>query len=258
VDPKRRRPKTELQLYRDRVRDEQFERRDKLLARAEAQLERHRELRERARDEARLSLESFEPQDRADYRLELHDPERSGMWSGLAVGLGVAALVGVAGVLVYLLVRKKDNQVVGIVQGPVGGLGRAEPMPMSAGSSMPEVVGSPTEAPRGQWRSSVVKSYRLPSLNDKTRGAIRVAQATDVAYEVALRTVSPDGQFAAFSFSATELNTATNPPIGDNIILPTGHWQLMTLRPREVLYAKGSNANVVVSVTMNEAHLKSY
>jgi hypothetical protein len=254
----RPRPKTELQLYRQRIHEEALERRDKLLERAEAQMTRRRDLRAAARAEAladaRETVEQIAAHREATTRVEYHDPERSGIWSGLALGLGVASLIGVAGVLVYLLVRKKDGAVVG-----VQGLGYAPPIFIGNGGVSAELTGSlqslasSLSPPQGQWTSSLVKSYRLPSLNDKTRGAIRVAQATDVPYEVSLRTVSPLNQSAVFSFSPNELNQSNGLPIGDNIILPAGHWQLMTLMPREVLYAKGTDATVVISVTMNQA-----
>lgn len=52
-------------------------------------------------------------------RLELRDPERSHLWIGLALGLGVAALVGTVGVVVYLLLRRrKEDEAGGAVAGP--------------------------------------------------------------------------------------------------------------------------------------------
>src|SRR3990172_6768864 len=41
------------------------------------------------------------------------DGRSTARWSGLAVGLGIVAIVGLAGVVVYLLVRKRDGKVIG-------------------------------------------------------------------------------------------------------------------------------------------------
>lgn len=264
----RKRPKSELQLYRERMREEALERRAQYIARGEALVQRRRELRAAARAEmladAQQSLE-LAKRPESGTRLEYQDPDRTGMWSGLALGVGVAALVGVAGVMVYLLVRKKDGQVVG-VQPPMQGLGYGYTPPIiinSGGGMSAEITGSLATiartlgAPESPWTSSTMKTYTLPSLNDRTRGAIRVAQATDVPYEVVLRTIGPAGTYAAFSMNVTELNTyqgnvVTQPPLGDVVLLPTSQYQVIKLRPREVLYAKGSQSNVIVSISSNQ------
>ncbi len=44
-------------------------------------------------------------------RVEIRDPERTSLWTGLAVGLGLAALVGV--VIALIVRRREENGVVG-------------------------------------------------------------------------------------------------------------------------------------------------
>lgn len=280
--PREQRPKTELQLYRQGIVAAAVERREQMAKRLEANWEarhtRARELYDAALDRRERIVERLEKVREAAREgtivapteiprpVEIHDPARTGMWTGLAVGLGVTAVLGVAGVLVYLLVRKKDGQIVGVQA--IQGLGRpSQPMLMGGGISgaglseeaVADVIASmqPAEkAPPAQpsiWNSSTMKSYTLPSLNDKTRGAIRVAQATDLPYDVMIRTIGPPGQYAALSLNVGELNSASGVPVGDLILLPTSQFQTLKLKPKEVLYAKGSQSNVIISVTANAA-----
>jgi hypothetical protein len=51
-------------------------------------------------------------EDTRPQRVEIRDPERTAIWTGLAVGLGLAALVGV----IVLIMRRRDDG----VSGPVG------------------------------------------------------------------------------------------------------------------------------------------
>lgn len=101
---------------------------------------------------------------------------------------------------------------------------------------------------------STMRTYALPflgALNDGSRTeAIRVATAGTEPYEVIVRTVHPPGSFSAFSFDAQELN-ALDPPLigpditappfgGDVLVLPGGQFQLIRLRPKQALFAKGN------------------
>jgi hypothetical protein len=97
---------------------------------------------------------------------------------------------------------------------------------------------------------STMRTYSLPYLGDPDALAIRVATAGDAPYEVIVRTVHPPGSFAVFCFDATELNGINPPPFGpgitlppfggDVLVLPGGQFQLIRLRPKQSLYAKGN------------------
>jgi hypothetical protein len=103
------------------------------------------------------------------------------------------------------------------------------------------------------------KSYRLPLVTNKLRPAIRVAQATDVPYGIILRTIGPAGGWAVFAYNASELDGSnTNTPMGDVLILPTFQWQFLTLKPRQVIYAKGGVADTLISVTFSELDDEDY
>jgi hypothetical protein len=189
-------------------------------------------------------------------RIEIHDPDRSSWMVGLAVGFGVVAVLGLGGVILYLLLRKKDGNLAGpefrIVPYPMA-MGQfagaptleATPLPATAAPSLPVRRTAP---------GLVTRSFRLPSLTDYESGAVRIGQATDVEYEAIVRTVGPAGEWAVISFNPTELMQPgmSNFPVGDVLVLPSGQWQKMRLLPRQVLYAKGSVDEVVVSVTLNE------
>ena len=105
-------------------------------------------------------------------RVEIRDPERTSLWTGLAVGLGLAALVGV---VVALIMRRRDDDkavagVAGVgnygwnpqVMPPVSGydnLGRGDPrgLPFNNPYSMspaqpPEPPSLPSPPPLHQLR----------------------------------------------------------------------------------------------------------
>lgn len=114
---------------------------------------------------------------------------------------------------------------------------------------------------------SVMKTYFLPWLGDPFSQAVRVGTAGDEPYEVVVRCVAPPGSFAVFSFDANELNTmdlpviapgVTGPPTGgDVLVIPGGQFQIIRLRPKMGLFAKGNIGpgaaippeGVVISVT---------
>lgn len=55
-------------------------------------------------------------------RLSIHDPERTNLWAGLAMGLGVTAVLGLGVVIVLLFRRRSDD---GGVSGALGSPGVA-------------------------------------------------------------------------------------------------------------------------------------
>lgn len=219
--------------------------------------------------------------------------ERGSSWMPLAVGLGIIALIGVAGVVVYLLVRRKDNgehTVLGAVDprylpqpapqvylinsgGGQATVTRAE-APQSDGAMLSMLgriengIGSLVNHNRVPYNQSTMRTYRLPWLADADNPAIRIATAGNVSMEAVVRVVSPPGALAAFSFSANELNIPqrtvgpgmSTVPAGDTLVVPAGQQQEIHMNPKQVLYAKGnfSNANPTGSVVVSISTVDNY
>jgi len=220
--------------------------------------------------------------------------ERGSAWMPLAIGLGIIAVIGVAGVVVYLLVRRKDNgesSVLGAVdprylpqqQAPQvylinsgGGqatVTRAE-APQSDGAMLSMLgriengIGSLVNHNRVPYNQSTMRTYRLPWLADADNPAIRIATAGNASMEAVVRVVAPPGALAAFSFSANELNLPqrtvgpgmSTVPAGDTLVVPSGQQQEIHMNPKQVLYAKGnfSNANPTGSVVISISTVDNY
>lgn len=205
----------------------------------------------------------------------LQEHRRTGFSLGLAVGLSIVAVLGVGLVLVYVLFRRRDNetaQPAQAVSGPpqvihIDGAGQAQ-LPATD-----KIVKGIMEALSSQKRNDMrtfMRSYTLPPLTDFRSEAIRIATAGKQPYEVVVRCVEPPGGYAVISFDANELNMVGNLPsvstlsanfsafpIGDVLVIPSGQFQPVRLRPGQVLYAKGTVApngssgvkGVIVSVT---------
>lgn len=221
--------------------------------------------------------------------------ERGSAWMPLAIGLGIVALIGVAGVVVYLLVRRKDNgehTVLGAVdprylpqqpQAPqvylinAGGGGasvtHANP-PQSDGAVLSLLgriengIGSLVNHNKVPYSQSTMRTYRLPWLADADNPAVRIATAGNMSMEAVVRVVSPPGALAAFSFSANELNIPqrtvgpgmSTVPAGDTLVIPAGQQQQIHMNPKQVLYAKGnfSNSNPTGSVVISISTVDNY
>lgn len=219
--------------------------------------------------------------------------ERASSWMPLAVGLGIVALIGVAGVVVYLLVRRKDNgetSVLGAVdprylpqqpQAPQvylinsgsGQVSHANPPPgdgamLSMLGRIENGIGSLVHHNKVPYSQSTMRTYRLPWLADADNPAVRIATAGNVSMEATVRVVSPPGALAAFSFSANELNLPqrtvgpgmSTVPAGDTLVVPSGQQQSIHMNPKQVLYAKGnfSNANPTGSVVVSISTVDNY
>lgn len=209
----------------------------------------------------------------------IRERESSPSWMPLAVGLGVIAIVGLAGVIVYLLVRRKDGDanVLGAVdprylppqvqqQAPQvylinAGGGQAQVVraePTASGSNdgallqalgrLEAGIGALVEHNKVPYGQSTMRTYRLPWLADASTPAIRIATAGNVSMDATVRVVAPPGALAAFSFSPNELNLAqpivapglSSVPAGDTLVVPSGQQQHIHMNPRQVLYAKGN------------------
>jgi hypothetical protein len=201
-------------------------------------------------------------------------------WMPLAVGLSIVALIGVMGVVVYLLVRRKED-------GNTAVLGAVDPryLPQApppqvylihTGNAQPQVVRAEPVAPsrdrdkdsallatlerieagigalvsheRVPYSQSTLRTYRLPWLADGSTPAVRIGTAGNASMEAVVRVVSPPGALAAFSFSPNELNipqTVVAPglstvPAGDTLVIPAGQQQRIHMNPKQALYAKGN------------------
>jgi hypothetical protein len=177
----------------------------------------------------------------------------SGIATGLAIGLATVAVLGLGVVVCYLLFRKKDES-----------LGSPERIEREIIREVPTYIPErrrkkkralPTEErelalAENVGQGATMRSFFLPSLADPRSEAIRLATAVDESMIVVVRAIAPVGGFAVLSFSAAELNTpgASAIPIGDTFVVVVGEKQEIRLAPRQVLYAKGSVANVAVSV----------
>jgi hypothetical protein len=164
----------------------------------------------------------------------------SSPWTPLAIGIGIIAVIGLAGVIVYLLVRNKDGKttVLGeidprLLPQPVvapapqvylinTGNGQAQvvraepvtpPSPAFDDSNMLSMlgriesgIGALVNHNKVPYNQSTMRTYRLPWLADASNPAVRIATAGNVSMEAVVRVVAPPGALAAFSFSPNELN----------------------------------------------------
>ena len=212
----------------------------------------------------------------------------------LAIGLGASACVGVIGIAAYLALRdgrKRDNsereslydliQRVPLTQPlliqpkiqfelPSGlneaGIGTTESVAAVAPSEPVTQVQANTavveiaESMKRPPENSIMQTLQLPSLTDPKAPAIRLAQAIDSMATVTLRVVGPAGTFAAFALDQNELAHPDMPatPTGNTVIVPSGQTHQIRLRPREVIYAKGSQPGVIATATSAEAGGRIY
>jgi hypothetical protein len=94
--------------------------------------------------------------------------------------------------------------------------------------------------------ANIARTYVLPSLTVSNSLAVKVAAATATPYQVVLRVLGPPGEWAVFSFdSPNELNgppvaNHQRLPIGNTLAVPAGQFQILSLRPYQTIYAKGS------------------
>jgi hypothetical protein len=186
--------------------------------------------------------------------------EATSIAAGLAVGLGVAAVLGLLGVVVYLLARRRgDDALTGpayvpypVPAGPWGA--PMLPVPSAPAPSIAALQGQfqQLRAPQMNGEPSPetrMKSWTLPATGEP----YQIVKASRRPYRVVVRTVGPPGAFAIVSPDPTELVTNTNAvPVGDTLIIPSGAQNEIRLTPRQALYARGNVAGVCISVTYTE------
>jgi len=210
----------------------------------------------------------------------------------LAVGLGIITLVGLASVIVYLIVRRRDPVTGQLGDGVVAqqpqvylinaGGGQAQVVRAEPVAAAPANEGASAALERIESRMgslfnfftqrkqsatpATMRTYQLPWLGDQNNPAIRIATAGAEPYEVTVRVVSPPGGLAALSFSPNELNLTQSivgpnmsaVPTGDTLIIPSGQKHNVFMNPRQALYARGNfspsnpNGAVVLSITAGD------
>ncbi len=212
----------------------------------------------------------------------------SGMGLGLAIGLSIVAVAGLGILLCYVLFRRKDGQLAGQPMPvpmpypypvPQFGAHNQALIPNHDPTHAPAPHVHPELAPAAQilqhFKQSAkkvgtyMKSFTLPFIGNIKSEPVRIATAGTEPYEVVVRVVEPPGGHAVLSFEPNELNPgplgsvstlSTNFsqfPVGDVLVIPSGQFQVVRLRPKQALFAKGTVdtdgsqgvTGVIVSVT---------
>lgn len=191
------------------------------------------------------------------------DREASARWSGLAVGLGFAAFLGMFGVVMYLVMRRRDEDLARAIGEQV-----SKNLPHSQlGWGLPMLGGQGWQSPAAHAQQ--VAQQVLPT---------QVAQATSRGYDSALRTVGlsatsvnrvmtaagpnpwhvrlrvvgQPGSSAAFATDQSRLRNSTSAVGEEAVVVPSGGEMEFRLNPRQVLFGIGSTSNVNVSVAATE------
>ena len=167
----------------------------------------------------------FPGAEQAIQRVEIRDPDRSSLLTGLALGLGIVAVLGVTGVLVYLLV-KKDGTVVQ-VQAPTS----AQP---GLGEALPPIN---------------ERVFPLESLPDLRSVAARILEAGPARY-LKVQARGPAGEWAILGYRAQDINDVTGSiPTENTHVVFCGETQVRPVRSGFDLLAKGSSRGVKVAVS---------
>jgi hypothetical protein len=202
-------------------------------------------------------------------QLRSSEDKRGGLGLGLAIGLSVVAVLGLGVLLCYVLFRRRDGEL-GAPTAPVP-VPYPYPVPQLGHHPVP-VPHDPAHAPAPHTHPEIdpaaqilqhfkrakedvgtyMKSFTLPFIGNPRSEPIRVATAGREPYEVVVRVVEPPGGHAVLSFEPNELNPgpigsvstlSTNFsqfPVGDVLVIPSGQFQIVRLRPGQALYAKGT------------------
>jgi hypothetical protein len=229
------------------------------LAKAQTQLERAR----RRNDVDDVEDAEFEDRPRTRRRndRELADSEakpreRGSLWIPLAVGLGIIAVVGVAGVIVYLLVRR-DRDGGSTTLGSVDPRYFLPPPPAPApAAAAPQIyvinagggtVTSPAtpaivesiEPPKPvAIPSTAPMLHRLPPPTSSIPAALACTGAH--AIEVNVAVLEPSGATAMLAFSP-DMSTGL-------IVLRAGEERRIRIDRRQTLYGKGQAGHVTVTL----------
>lgn len=182
--------------------------------------------------------------------------------TGVAIGLGIAAMFGFTALFMWLLLKNKsNNQLAGppIVNVPVylpswptQALPAYQAPAMLSGPVMtPAPAAIPTATINTRMpRPTSIRNVRLPTYG-ADRDAVRVATATDVPCRITVRVVTPPGTQAALAFDFNDLTG--NFPSGDVLVLGAGDSRDLHLAPNQSLYAKATLQGTMISIVMAEA-----
>jgi hypothetical protein len=176
-------------------------------------------------------------------------------WIGLAVGLGVAGVIGLIGLL-YFLIRRRDGDstpsvyMLNAPSAPMPGnafapipqpqfrfdMGRDQ-QPITSMLPPPAFLNESDESMMSQ--QPIMHTYALANLAQPGTPT-RLAQASNTSYDVTLSVVGPEGSYAAFAMEPGELMNPDVPiPTGNTFILPTCKERTIRLLPHQTIYAKG-------------------
>jgi hypothetical protein len=205
----------------------------------------------------------------------LSDSERA-RWTGLAVGLGFATLVGLIGMAIYLFFRRGGSAT------SVAGLGDGQmPLPITIINQLPEGYAAPRKKKLKQLKgengerklkvnisdglteelaqaSPVNRDTTMRNIRLTTNAAIRVMTAVGPnAWRVQVRVLGPPGSFAALATDASRLRVVNSFMGDDVLIVPAGAVQELTINPRQIIYGMGSDNRLSVSVVASEQILSA-
>lgn len=209
--------------------------------------QRARELAAHERDMARL--ESRTKLQLARQRPAAWAPERpdrgdSGTNVGIVIGLGVISFLGIGG-LIYYLVKRRDGQVDGVIEGAPAT--NAAPMLMEPAA---QIIQTPVARDPMEITDIIESKTRSFTLRGPAGGKNRAVliASTKRQAQVTVRTVGPAGVYAIISSDPAALLNSHPIPVGPNSIIPVGQESTLYLNPGASLYARGNVDGVVISV----------
>jgi len=192
--------------------------------------------------------------DRAD-RDDGARESRSSFWVPLAVGLGIIAVVGVAGVIVYLLARRDGDKITSLGAVDPRHLLPAAPAPAAAPAAAPQIYvinagsgtvsSNPPTAPEANgpakpvaYPSTTPSLHRLPPATNAAAAAIATAGAHTIEVNVAV--LEPSGATALLAFS---------PDLSERpMALRVGEERRIRIDRHQTLYGKGQTGYVTVTL----------
>jgi len=205
-------------------------------------------------------------------------------WTWLALGLSVAGVISLVGLLFYLIRRATSEQqpmmrsarpsidveehrmAIANYQARITQLerlfgARNDRLQIEASTQpIDATLNTPDDSLLAQ--QPMMHTYALTPLSDPNQEPVRLAQASNTAYDVVLSVVGPTGAYAAFAMDPGELRNSGVFPTGNTIILPTCETRRIRLLPHQAIYAKGQPKNpadtVYATATANEAGSRIY
>lgn len=175
--------------------------------------------------------------------------------AGIATGLSVAAIVGFSILLVCMWRRREETSATPL-RGPdtLFGLPSSPPLylaPVDGGRPVAALQSQSQAAVRSKLDAGISYATTMNSLQISDTLPPRIFTAAgERHWSVSLRVVSPPGAFAAFSTNYAELLRPGL--VGEALIVPVGEAHAIRLKPKDVLYAKGSTPGVIITLAASE------